>query len=153
MRPQDGREAVRIRIPARGFDPGTATVIEAKRPAARGPWVVTMLHYHPVPLNDLIGRGPMVVHGIKRKSDRRIGDEVALARVPPATAKRRVGLRIILGPKQRGCDGDAYWKVLLDSLVACRALKDDSRHWCETTPVEFERGKAKATILTLEDVG
>ena len=133
---------------------GTATVSEAKRPAvpAPGRWVVTLLHYWPPTLNSLIGRDWTVVHGIKKRDKERVAGELAVAGVPVATGKRRVSLRIVLGPKQKAPDPDAFWKCLLDSLVACGRLTTDSRFGVELGPVSFERGKDRATILTLEDI-
>ena len=157
-----------MKIDPATFSPGTATVGDSKRPpldgiarlAATAPhklglagrWVVTMLGYHPPTINMLIGRGWRTIHSIKRRDRKRIGDEMALAGIPRATGKRRVTLEIILAPRQRSPDPDAFWKVLLDSLVSCGALKDDNRQWVELAPVEIGRGKRRATVLTLEDV-
>lgn len=132
---------------------GTATVTEPHRPITPPVrYVVTILHYHPVPLNALIGRSWQVVHRMKQFDAERIAGEMLVAGVPKATGKRRLTLRIVLGPRQRSPDPDAFWKVLLDSLVACGRLMDDNRQGVELMPVEVERGKAKATILTLEDL-
>ena len=141
-------------LPADWSDFGTATVVPAKRGglAAPGRWTVTILHWHPVPLNKLIGVHWGTAHARKMADQRRLADELAFAGVPEARHRRRVSLRVILGPRQRAFDPDAPWKSLLDALVACRRLVDDSRQWCELGEIEFERGKAKATVLTIEDV-
>lgn len=136
----------------KAFDFGTATVVEPVRTTAPGRWVVTIPGYQPVPLNDIIGQKPLVIHGIKDKDRRKIGDELRLAGVSEAAGKRRVSLRIDLAKRQRACDPDAYWKVLLDSLVAGGFLKNDSRQWVELGAVEFERGKQKATVIEIEDI-
>ncbi len=120
--------------------------------AGPGPWVVTILNWHPCPLNKLLGCHWGTAHASKMADQRRIADEMHLAGVPEAHGRRRVSLRIVLGPRQRGFDPDSGWKSTLDAIVACRRLVDDSRTWVELVPVEYERGKARATILTLEEI-
>lgn len=73
------------------------------------------------------------------------------ARVPTAERKRRVTLLVTLRPRQRAADPDAYWKSLLDALVCCGALVNDSRKWVELAPVEYTRGRRPAMTVTLED--
>lgn len=88
-----------------------------------------------------------------KKSDREmVAGYARLAEVPKAKRKRRVRLTIVLGPRQRGADPDAFWKGLLDSLVAAELLVDDSKEWVELAPVEYERGKERATRIVLEDM-
>jgi len=60
-------------------------------------------------------------------------------------------LIIGLKPKQRACDPDSYNKDLLDSLVACELLVNDSHKWVVIEPVEYQRGEMK-TIITLRDL-
>ncbi len=132
---------------------GTAE-IEDKTPvpvAAAGRWVLTIPGYQPVPLNALIGHNPYTIHRRKQEDKKKIAAESALAGIPKAWCRRSVSLTIILGPRQRACDPDAYWKCLLDSLVACGLLLEDSRQWVKLGTVEFERSK-RATIITLEDI-
>jgi Holliday junction resolvase RusA-like endonuclease len=75
------------------------------------------------------------------------------AGVTPAEGKRRVTIRLFLGPQRKGADSDGYWKAILDSLVSARVLRDDSRHWCELAPVEFvEHSAADATTIIVEDI-
>lgn len=148
------------------FDPGSATVrtsvgIDPARLAAMagpraagvaGPWSVAVLHWHPTPLNKLITCHWGTAHVRKQADARRVADEMALAGVPEAKGKRRVGLKIILGPRQRAADPDAYWKSTLDALVACKRLVNDSREWVELGAVEFGRGKNKETVIELADL-
>jgi hypothetical protein len=109
-------------------------------------------NWHPVTLNQLVAwPWPMVRR--RKKNDREIvGGEALARRVPRATGKRRVGLHLILGPRQRGCDVDAYHKSLLDALVAAGLLIDDSPRWCELAPVTYERATRRAAVITLEDI-
>ncbi len=122
----------------------------APDPRAAGRWTLTIEGWHPTPLNKLLTSHWAKAGRMKKADAATIEHE--LKSVPVATMPRRVSLRIILEPRQRACDPDAYWKSLLDAMVAAGKLVDDNRQWCETTPVEFERGKAKATILTIEDI-
>lgn len=73
-------------------------------------------------------------------------------KIPYEAVKRRVQLTIILEPKQRSCDPDAYWKSLCDALVKSYALWNDSENWCEIMPVEFVRADKKSTIIRLTDM-
>jgi hypothetical protein len=73
-------------------------------------------------------------------------------RGPKATGKRRVSIEIVLGPRQRGADPDAFFKAVGDSLVKCGALKDDTRHGVEWGPVTYSRGPEQGTVIILEDI-
>ena len=54
--------------------------------------------------------------------------------------RQRVGMTIVLKPKQRACDPDSQWKNVLDGLRKFGAIVDDSRTWLELEPVKYERG-------------
>lgn len=69
-----------------------------------------------------------------------------------ADKKRSVQLEIILKPKQRAADGDAYWKSSLDALVACGQLMNDSHVWCELLPVKYSRDPCWGTVINLTDI-
>lgn len=71
--------------------------------------------------------------------------------IPQAKKKRRVELEIGLAGRQKECDPDAPWKNLLDGLVKCGLLIDDSAKWCEISPLTFTRGK-KYTRIKLIDI-
>lgn len=103
-------------------------------------------------LNQLIGCHWATKHR-RTKADRQlVGYCCHHAGVPPATGKRRVKLTVVLGPRQRGPDPDAFWKSLLDALVACGALRGDSKEWVELPPVAYQRGRARSMHLILEDI-
>jgi hypothetical protein len=121
-------------------------------PGDHGPWCVEIPDFHPTTLNEMIGRNKYVIHRRKKKDQGVIAAAFLIARVPRATAKRRVMLTITLGPRQRGSDPDAFWKATLDSLVSIGALVDDSKEWVELPPVRYERGERRSTRITLEDV-
>lgn len=106
--------------------------------------------WHPAILNQWQGRHWSV--GAKLKALDRENIAIEFLGTPKAEGKRRVSLSLVLGPKQRGGDPDAYWKSLLDALVNAGQLLDDSKEYVELGSVTYERGKRKATIITLEDV-
>jgi hypothetical protein len=75
------------------------------------------------------------------------------ARIVPAQGKRRVTIRLSLGPGRRGCDVDAPQKAVLDALKHARAIRGDTREWCELAPVEFvEHSAADAITIVVEDI-
>lgn len=112
--------------------------------------VLTIPNWHPARLNELLA-GRWQAAKLK-KADRQIVAVYAFDVIPHATGKRRVDVEIVLGPRQRACDPDAYHKSLLDALKHARLLIDDNRQHVELTPVRFSRGKQKATVITLTDL-
>lgn len=132
---------------------GTATVTD-RTPKAEpmiGRWVLTIPGYQPVTLNSLMGCNPYTIHRKKQADKKKIAGEAVLAGIPKAWCRRAVALTIILGPRQRAADPDAFWKATLDSLVSCGLLVDDSRQWVRLGAVDFERGE-RGTIIALEDI-
>lgn len=113
-------------------------------------WRVVIDRFQPTKLNQLLSRHWATRNRLKNIDGWVIG--LAVREVPCATTKRRVTLTIVLGPRQRGGDVDAYQKATLDALVACGRLKDDSKEWCEIAPVKYERGPRRATVIELEDI-
>lgn len=109
-------------------------------------------NWHPTLLNVLLNCSPHKRNRLKRADQGMVATYARLAEAPRATGKRRVTLTIVLGPRQRGGDPDAYWKSLLDALAACGQLVDDSRKWVETPPVLFERAAIKSTSIQLLDL-
>lgn len=115
-------------------------------------WSVRIDAWHPAKLNDWDGRHWSVRARAKRHDRDLVAACVLGAGVPKAQGKRRVSVEIVLGPRQRGGDPDAYWKSLLDALVACGALDDDSKERVVLGEVSYSRGPVKATVIQLEDV-
>jgi Holliday junction resolvase RusA-like endonuclease len=119
--------------------------------AKRKTHVLTIDQWHPTTLNRLLGCHWANAYR-RKKADQKIVAAMAKAqKVPRAIGKRRVSLTITLCPRQRSPDKDAWWKSLLDALVACGLLKDDSPRWCDLGTVEYERGKQRCTTVVLED--
>jgi hypothetical protein len=115
-----------------------------------GRWRVE-LPRHVTRANELIKRHWR--HGwlLGRKDKKMVAEQCFLARVPDAAGKRRVGLHVVLGPRQRA-DPDCFWKVLLDALKACKAIRSDDRKWCELGTPTFERGPKAAMVVELTDL-
>lgn len=117
-----------------------------------GVYFLRIPRWQPERLNRLIGCHWATKHRRKR-ADREMVAGYALAQqIPRAEGKRRVSLVVTLGPRQRGFDPDSPWKSLLDALVACGLLVDDSGRWVEAGAVTFERGRERGTLIILEDV-
>ena len=65
-----------------------------------------------------------------------------------------MSLRIVLGPRCRQPDRDAFDKALLDALVRAGLLLDDGdRGLAGRVSVTFARGPRKATHIVLADAG
>jgi len=132
-----------------------ALAIKTERRATPEPgrFVMTIEKYQPVMLNQMMGKHPMKIHRLKQIDKDTIAAEAVRQQIPKAYYKRRVLLRVILSPSQKRMpDPDAFDKSLLDALVSCGLLVDDSKKWLEMPEPEYERGKDKATIITLEDI-
>lgn len=72
--------------------------------------------------------------------------------IPKATGKRRVSITIRQRKGVKTADPDAYLKSLLDALVSCQALVDDSGEWCEIGSVRYEVSERKGLVVELEDI-
>lgn len=107
--------------------------------------------WQPARLNDLLGHWSRRAR-LKRADRDVIAAYARLAGVPSARGRRRVSLLITLAPRQRAPDPDSLWKSTLDALVRCGLLLDDDRFGVELGPVTFDRGPARQTAITLEDV-
>jgi Holliday junction resolvase RusA-like endonuclease len=117
-------------------------------------YVIEIPDWHPTPLNKLLHAHWGTAAKLKRADREMVWVYVKAPgkSIPNDRVKRSVELTITLSPKQRACDGDAYWKTVLDALVKAHALWNDSPAWCELLPVRFERGERKATRIELRDL-
>lgn len=105
---------------------------------------------HTARLNELLGCWRKAAR-LKRRDRQTVALACLAARVPPAEGKRRVSLIVGLGPRQR-CDPDCFHKSLLDALVRCGALRNDSSAWVELGPVEMARAPRPMMTVVLEDL-
>jgi hypothetical protein len=120
----------------------------------KGCWRITVPGWHPARLNELLPNR-WQAHKLKKRDRSAIAFWSVMCNgpfVPEATGPRRVHLSITLGKGQRAADPDAYWKSLLDALVACKLLVDDNRQNVVLDPVEFSRGKEPETTVELYDL-
>lgn len=110
--------------------------------------------WHPTPLNRMMGMNKYVIARLKKRDAKTVWACFLRSGASKATGRRRVTFTIVLKPKQRGCDPDAYDKSLFDALKHCGAIKDDNRQWVEAPPPDFRRGTATewGIEITLEDI-
>lgn len=111
---------------------------------------ITIPDWHPTPLNKL-----MTTHWAKAGRMKKVDRGMVAAyfcSTPKAIKPRQMDLHIYLAKGQRACDPDAYLKSLLDALVHCGALKDDSAKWCRIGAIEFTRADSPATRIVLTDL-
>lgn len=114
-------------------------------------YVIHIPNYSLPSLNKITNRSHWAV---KRRIKDGVTQMVAayITGIPKAEGRRQVQLCVTLGKGQRGLDDDNYRKMLLDSLVSLRLLKDDSRKWVEFPPVIFDRAQYPATTIKLIDI-
>lgn len=117
-------------------------------------YVITIPQWKPVSVNKF--RNPYARHGLKKKDAATIHKQCLLVdKIPAAKGKRKVDTHIILkSGKGRPIDPDNVLKSLLDALVKCGMLKDDSDKWCDWTKPTLEKGTGTVwgTRITLEDL-
>src|SRR5262249_43659142 len=99
--------------------------------------------WRPPLANQWRGRHWNIAHRLRKQSTQLLGVYVLKQRVPKATGRRRVSVEIVLAPRQRQPDRDAFDKLLLDALVGAGLLLDDSeRGLAGRVEVTFRRGIA-----------
>jgi hypothetical protein len=107
-------------------------------------------NYQPITVNRLLSTDP------RRRSKLKQGDYELIAYfgqdVPKARGKRRVSLQIELGPRKKGPDPEAIWKVINDGLSKCGLLLDDRKETVELGPVTYIRAAKSGVTITLEDL-
>lgn len=106
--------------------------------------------WHPATVNKLLD-GHWSKAGRLKKADFKIIWTYS-RQIPPAVKKRIVNIKLHIAGAGRTADPDAYFKSVLDALVRCKLLRDDSATWCQLGDVEFERGYVKATEIELVDL-
>lgn len=114
---------------------------------------LTVPDWLPTRLNELLRMHWAVRRRALKAEAELVAGYAIQARVPKAEGKRRVSVTFH-APGGRGAktgDSDARLKGLLDSLVKCGLLVDDSPKWCLLGAVECVKGEKK-TVVVLEDV-
>lgn len=113
--------------------------------------IIAIPGWRPTPLNQLLGHWARAYHA-KRHDAEVIAVACLACGVPSAACRRRVDLEIVLPKGVRAYDHDAHWKSLLDGLVECGALRNDSPAWCHQGEVRIARGERLVTYVWLEDL-
>ena len=108
--------------------------------------------FHTARLNQLLGCHWGTAHALKKRDQSAVAICAANASLEKATSPRKVSLFVWMGRKHRRPDPDAFWKSLLDALVACELLIDDSPRWCTLGDVTFGRAEKDSMLILLEDL-
>jgi len=113
--------------------------------------------WHPTPLNKLLESHWAVAARLKAKDREAIHAAAYAAGLTDRNkplVKRRVDLHLVLAKGQRAVDPDASWKSVLDALVACEQLMNDSHRWCVQGRVDYSRSMTglTGTLIVLEDL-
>jgi hypothetical protein len=117
-----------------------------------GRWEVEIPGFRPISLNVLLRTHWAKRTGLAASTLLIVGYHLKSAGVPKAAGRRRVGMRITLAGRDKPLDDDNAWKLVLDTCVATRVLVDDRREYVERTPVEYDRGPHRKTVIILEDI-
>lgn len=122
-------------------------------PGPPGRWEVTILGWHPAPLNQLLGNR-FKRHRLKTADALMLGSHLKSAGVHAAAGRRKVRYTLVFAKGQRACDPDAYDKSLLDALQTCRAITNDNIQAVDADKPDFERpGVSRhATRIIIEDL-
>lgn len=112
-------------------------------------WTFRVPGYLPPTLNTLLRRHWTYRRRAQKECSQLVACYARQAGVPAAAGRRRVTLAF--SSPRPPADPDARLKLLLDALVACGALADDSPRLCEPAPPLSLKGPRGVTI-TLEDV-
>ena len=112
-------------------------------------------NWRPV-LDNVLTRGNRFgVNKLKQADRKMIAAYAAADGTPKATGKRLVTLEITLTGRQQEADPMAYCKSLLDGLVKCGLLIDDTAEFCEWEPPTYqraERGEEASTTIVLTPI-
>lgn len=118
--------------------------------------VLTIPQWLPTSDNKLITAHWATANRLKKADASMIWLHMREERIPTALKKRRVEVLIMCKPTGRMPDPTNYAKSLLDALVKCRLIIDDSQRWCEYVTPKIERGTkaiwgTRITITDLDD--
>lgn len=113
---------------------------------------LTIPGWHPRTVNQLLTPHLGTRARLKEADRQMVGGYALALRIPRAACKRRVSLRVSGWARGgRRVDPDAYWKSVLDALVAADLLRDDGARWCELGQVQVVKGEDSTTVI-LEDL-
>jgi hypothetical protein len=120
--------------------------------------ILTIPHWIPVSTNKLLKAHWAARNKLKKKDANIIWGRALEDRIPTALQRRKVEIHFILKPQRgRPIDPDNCLKSLLDALVKCRMIIDDSQKWCWWVGPTIERGTkdfwgTRLILTDLEDI-
>lgn len=118
-----------------------------------GRYVLKVDDWAPPTLNSVRGRHWSIEYQAKKHAAEMLAFTSWQQDVPRASVRRRVSLTVTLAGRMKQPDADAFDKILLDALVLCGLLLDDShRGLAGRMKVKFRRGRPACTKIILEDV-
>lgn len=113
---------------------------------------ITIPAWRPARDNELMSRHWRTKHKLKSFDAEIVAVYAKRENIPPALGKRRVSLEITLACRQKKADPLAYAKSLLDALVRCHMLIDDSAQFVVWGGVTYSRGDSPSTAIVLDDL-
>jgi hypothetical protein len=108
--------------------------------------------WKPCSANELIGCHWSTKHRKKAIDAQMVAVYALTQDIPRATGKRRLSFAVTVTGRTGIPDPDNLLKSLLDSLVACERLVDDSPRWLELGELRVARGDRLETRVELEDI-
>jgi hypothetical protein len=113
---------------------------------------LSLAGFRPPSLNRLLRMHWAARLRLGRQVKQLVGLERLAQGLPKAGGRRRVSVLVEVAGPGGLPDPDGTLKLLLDALVACGLLIDDSARWCECAPPAVRRGEATRTVVALEDM-
>lgn len=116
-------------------------------------YVIEIPDFLPATVNDLLRMHWAPRNRLLKEEAQLVALYARLAGVPPASCRRRVTIafRAPGGRRAKVGDPEARFKGLLDALVKCGCLVDDSDEFLDLMPRVRERGAVR-TLIVLEDL-
>lgn len=116
--------------------------------------VLDIENWNPPSVNRLLKVHWAIANRIKKHAKAHVWHAAVVSRPPvtAATGRRRVSVRVTVAGRGGVPDPDNILKALFDALKHNGLIVDDSATWLEIGEVTVERGKARRTVVTLEDI-
>ena len=109
--------------------------------------------WRPCTLNQMLGGSLRNRIRLKKSDMEIIAGYFMKSGIPKAIGKRRIDVSMALSARQRVSDPDARWKSLLDGLVKCGGLVDDSAMLVELgTVTQSHEYLIPGTKITLTEI-
>ena len=116
--------------------------------------ILYLPNYTPTSVNKLLSMHWGSRGKVKRGDMDIIAHFASVQKLPRATGRRKVTIRVVWPRGARMPDPDNIKKVLLDGFVAASLLVDDSIKWCQVEPIEYFRhaGEVREVFAIFEDI-